>query len=284
MSATFRYAICNELFHDRSLEQGMREARALGYTGLEIAPFTLAPMDHPYACSISKAAREKVCDLAASIGMEVIGLHWLLAKTQGFHLTTRDSEVRRKTAAYFEELIELCADLGGNIMVLGSPQQRNFPAEMSHSEAMANAADTIRLFTKSLEQKDITLAIEPLGPTEGNFLNYAHQGRELVQWIDSPKVKLHLDVKAMSTEGTSIASIIQQNADILVHFHANDPNLLGPGMGEVPFEPIFAALRNVGYAGWVSVEVFDYSPGVGTILQKSMESMKRAELACAPRN
>lgn len=277
----FRYAICNELFHDRSLEQGMREAKALGYTGLEIAPFTLAPAENPFVSAISKPERKRIRDLAQSLDMEILGLHWLLAKTHGFHLTTRDGSIRQKTANYFLELIELCDDLGGHLMVLGSPLQRNFPPEMSHEEAMENAAEVLKATISTLEQKNITLAIEPLGPTEGNFLNFAHQGRELIERINSPKVKLHLDVKAMSTEGPPIADIILQNADLLAHFHANDPNLLGPGMGNVEFEPIFAALRKIDYSGWISVEVFDYSPGVGKILEKSMETMRRAELACA---
>lgn len=277
----FRYAICNELFHDRSLEQGMREALALGYTGLEIAPFTLAPPETPYAAAISPQTRQSVRHLAESIGMQIIGLHWLLAKTSGFHLTTRDSVVRAKTASYLRELVQLCADLGGTIMVLGSPLQRNFPADMTHQEALENAADVIKVITDDLEQKGITLAIEPLGPGEGNFLNFAHQGRELIERVGCSKVQLHLDVKAMSTEGLPIDEIIRQNADLLAHFHANDPNLLGPGMGVVPFEPIFAALREVNYPGWVSVEVFDYSPGVGEILRQSMDTMQRAELACS---
>lgn len=277
----FRYAICNELFHDRSLEQGMREALALGYTGLEIAPFTLAPADNPFVSAISSGERRRVRDLAQEVGMEILGLHWLLAKTQGFHLTTHDLSVRQKTGAYLIELIELCEDLGGSIMVLGSPLQRNFPPEMTHDEALANAADVLGMITGALEQKNITLAIEPLGPTEGNFLNFARQGRELIERINSPRVKLHLDVKAMSTEGRPISEIIVENADLLAHFHANDPNLLGPGMGEVEFEPIFSALSKIGYTGWISVEVFDYSPGVGKILQKSMETMRQAELACA---
>lgn len=277
----FRYAICNELFHDRSLEQGMREAVALGYTGLEIAPFTLAPASNPFVGAISQAERTRVRNLAQEVGMEIIGLHWLLAKTSGFHLTTQDQSVREKTADYLLELVQLCQDLGGKIMVLGSPLQRNFPPEMTHDEAAENAAHVISMITKALEQNNIVLAIEPLGPTEGNFLNYARQGRELIQRVNSSHVQLHLDVKAMSTEGRPIDDIIVENADLLAHFHANDPNLLGPGMGEVKFEPIFKALRKVRYSGWVSVEVFDYSPGVGTILEKSMETMRRAELACA---
>jgi sugar phosphate isomerase/epimerase len=98
----------------------------------------------------------------------------------------------------------------------------------------------------------------------------------LIEKIGSPNVKLHLDVKAMSSEGTPIDSIIRDHADIMIHFHANDPNRLGPGMGDVDQRPIFEALKQVGYSGWVSVEVFDYSPGVDRILGESMANMLAA--------
>jgi sugar phosphate isomerase/epimerase len=281
-AAMFRYAICNELFHDRSLEQGVREAAALGYTGLEIAPFTLAPPDAPYANKISPEMRRSVRRNADDAGVEIIGLHWLLAKTTGFHLTTRDSEVRVRTANYLGELTQLCADLGGSLMVLGSPLQRNFSGDMTHDEALENAADVLKRLAPALERHQIVVAVEPLGPGEGNFLNHASQARTLIEQVGSPWVRLHLDVKAMSSEGKPIPDVIRENRDLLAHFHANDPNLLGPGMGEVRFEPIFQALQDISYPGWVSVEVFDYKPGVEKILQESMQTMKHAELACSP--
>ena len=147
---------------------------------------------------------------------------------------------------------------------------------MTHEEAMANAADLLASVVPSLERYGIRIAIEPLGPQEGNFLNHAFQARKLIDMIGSPQIQLHLDVKAMSTEGEAIETIIRKNADVFMHFHANDPNLLGPGMGEVDQKPIFAALKEIGYSGWVSVEVFDYSPGVETILSESMANMLAA--------
>jgi sugar phosphate isomerase/epimerase len=272
-----KYAICNETFEGSSHKEGLELARKLGYTGVEVAPFTLG-LD---AREIPQETRREYRAMVEDLGMSIIGLHWLLAKTQGFHLTTEDRSVRNKTADYFKSLIELCADLGGNVMVLGSPLQRNFNPPMTHDQAMANAVEVIKQFTGQLESASIRLAIEPLGPQEGNFLNHASEARAMIEAIDSPNVRLHLDVKAMSSEGPPIENIIRENADWVIHFHANDPNKLGPGMGQVDQGPIFKALKDIGYRDWVSVEVFDYSPGVEQILTQSMSTMVRCErLAC----
>jgi len=266
-----KFAICNETFEGDSQREGLRLARELGYTGVEVAPFTLGT----YAEEISDEARRGYRAMVEDLGMEVIGLHWLLAKTSGFHLTTEDEGVRAKTADYLRRLIGLCFDLGGGVMVLGSPAQRNFVAPMTHAQASANAVDVLRRIVPDLEGAKVRLAIEPLGPQEGNFLNHASDARAMIEAIGSPWVQLHLDVKAMSSEGVPIEKLIRDNADLMIHFHANDPNKLGPGMGEVDQVPIFQALHDVGYCGWVSVEVFDYTPGVETILRSSMQTMQR---------
>lgn len=267
-----KFAICNETFGDWPIEQGFEMAKKHGYTGLEVAPFTLGTR----ANLVTPQQRSHYLKTAKSFGLEIIGLHWLLAKTEGFHLTTDDADVRSRTASYFEELIRLCSDLEGKLMVLGSPLQRNFPPEMGHDRAMENAASILEKIVPSLEKHQIQIAIEPLGPQEGNFLNHAWQARELIKRVGSEQIQLHLDVKAMSSEGEPIDKIIRDNADLMIHFHANDPNRLGPGMGDVDQRPIFNALRDIDYRGWVSVEVFDYSPGVETILESSMRNMLAA--------
>ena len=267
-----RFAICNELFQDWPWERALELTRECGYTGWEIAPFTLG--GRPELLPADR--RKQLAELVTRMGIEVVGLHWLLAKTEGYHLTTDDRETRRRTVRYLGQLAQLCRDLGGSIMVLGSPQQRNFPPEMTHEQVDANAFDVLVELVPELERQRVTLALEPLGPGEGNFWNHASQAVRVIERVGSPWVQLHLDVKAMSTEGPAIADIIREHAEHMVHFHANDPNLLGPGMGEVDFAPIFGALRDVDYDGWVSVEVFDYSPGIETIARQSMQNMRDA--------
>jgi sugar phosphate isomerase/epimerase len=266
-----KFAICNETFQDWPFERACAFARECGYTGLEIAPFTLAR----HARDISPQRRGEARRMMESAGLECIGLHWLLAQTEGFYLTTADAQVRARTSGYLAELARLCRDLGGRVMVLGSPMQRNLLPGVSHDEAMKYAADVLRSATTALEENDVVLAVEPLGPQEGNFLNTAELGVRLIEMVGHPLVRLHLDVKAMSTERRPIPEIIRENASLLEHFHANDPNRRGPGMGEVDFLPIFAALREIKYRGWVSVEVFDYEPGPERLARESIEYMRR---------
>ena len=115
-----RYAICNETFEAWPLERACDFVRSLGYEGLEIAPFTLAG----HLQELSATQRRDIRQTIESSGLEVVGLHWLLAKTEGLHVTSPDSEVRKATTAYMVQLVELCGDLGGHVMVFGSPQQR----------------------------------------------------------------------------------------------------------------------------------------------------------------
>ncbi len=199
------FAICNETFNDRSVEAGFQFPRDCGYTGIEIAPFTIAQ----YATEISPAKRDEVRRQAADAGLEVIGLHWLLAKTEGFYLTTSDAAVRRRTGEYLSELARLCHDLGGSLMVLGSPQQRNLLPGVPKPVAMRYAADCIQTALPVLEETEITLAVEPLGPSEGDFLLTAAEGVELCHLVGSPNCRLHLDVKAMSSESTPIPDLLR---------------------------------------------------------------------------
>jgi sugar phosphate isomerase/epimerase len=265
-----KFAICNETFLDWPFEKAFAFARECGYTGIEIAPFTI----NPDVRQISAERRSEVRRQAESAGLQTIGLHWLLAKTQGLYLTSPDASIRRATASYVEELARLCRDLGGSIMVFGSPLQRNLQPGVSYDDGMKYAAEVFQAAMPVLEDLDVTLAVEPLGPADGNFLLTAADGVKLVEMVGSPHCRLHLDCKAMASENTPIPEIIRRCAPWLVHFHANDANKLGPGFGELDFVPIFEALGEIDYQGWVSVEVFDYSPGIERLARESIEYMQ----------
>ena len=268
-----RFGICNELFEGMDLARTCRLAREAGYEGLEIAPFTLAPL----VTDLSHSRRRDARSVIHGEGLEVIGLHWLLAKTEGFHLTSPEAPVRRATASYLVALAEATHDLGGSLMVLGSPKQRNLLPGVEIHEAVDHAVEVLRAAVPAIAGCGVEVCLEPLAASETDFINSIAEAESLMARVDHPSLKLHLDVKAMSADpGGTIPDLIAHHAIEAGHFHAQDVNLRGPGMGEVDFAPILDALVAAGYDRWVSVEVFDYSPGAEETAFQSYKTLRHA--------
>jgi len=266
-----KFAICHELFEGWSLERSFGFSAELGYDGIELAPFVFGiPVS-----AVTGEKRNEIRRTAEEFNLEIVGLHWLLSKTSGLHLTTRDPETRERTRDYLIDLIRYCSDVGGKVMVFGSPPQRNREEGQTMEEAMANAKEVFDGCLGELDSHGITICFEPLSTAETDFVTTAEQGRELVEMVGHPRFRLHLDVKAMASEDKPIPEIIRENGDIMAHFHANDPNLRGPGMGDLDFTPIVEALRDVGYDRWVSVETFDSTLGAETNARESIQYLRK---------
>jgi sugar phosphate isomerase/epimerase len=266
-----KFAICNEHWGNAPFEKICEDAAEFGYQGLELAPFTLKA--DPRDLTLADAAR--LVRIAKSFGLEIIGLHWLLTKPAWLHITTPDDLLRKDAMKFTRHLSSFCGALGGKVMVWGSPKSRTTLPEWDAREAFLRGAEVVRAAAEVAGQHGVTIAMEPLARKETNFMNTAAEGIEFCKAVDHPACKLHLDVKAMSDEETPIPDIIRASKEWLVHFHTNDPNLLGPGMGEVKYEPIIAALREVGYDGWLSTEVFKYDLGPRVIAERSISYLKQ---------
>ena len=224
-----KFAICQELFEGWEWERQCEFSASLGYTGLELAPFTLAPR----ITDVSAQQRATLRQQAESHGLQIIGLHWLLAKTQGLHVTTADARVRRATTEYLIELGHACADFGGTLMVFGSPAQRNLEEGLTREQAMVHAAEVFKGCMPALASRGVSICMEPLTAKETNFILTCADAQELIERVDHPHFVLHQDVKAMlGSETKSIPELIDLYAGRVGHFHVNDTNLLGPGMGE----------------------------------------------------
>ena len=265
-----RFAICNEIFKGWKLEDSMAYAAQAGYDAIEIAPFTLADN----VTDISAAERETIREAAARAGLAISGIHWVLVQAEGMYLNHSDKTVRQRTAKYFCDLVDFCADVGGGIIVVGSPKQRNVLEGVSPEQAWDWAKETFANSVQHATKRGVTICFEPLAPAETNFINTAADAIRFVKQLDSPSFKIILDVKAMSSEAKPIPQIIQESWPHFAYFHANDKNLKGPGFGDVDFKPIAAALKQVGYHGYVSVEVFDFEEGPEAIASRSIDYLK----------
>jgi len=264
------FAICNEIFKDWKMDDVFAYAAKLGYSAIEIAPFTLANS----VTEISAIERGRIRDEAARHGIAIAGIHWVLVKPEGLYINHPDSRIRERTARYFCELVDFCADLGGQVMVVGSPKQRNILSGVSNEQAEQWAAETFRNAVARAEERLITICFEPLSPTETNFINTAENAIQFIKRVPSRHFQIILDVKAMCSESKPIPQIIGESWPHFSHFHANDKNLKGPGFGDVKFEPIAAALKQVDYNRYVSVEVFNFDEGPEVIASKSLAYLK----------
>lgn len=262
--------MCNEFCQGWELEQCLELAARCGYEGLELAPFTIAPS----VTEIDAAQRQEIRQAAARHGLDIVGLHWLLVSPEGLHTNHPDADIRRRTREYFEALVHFCGDVGGDRMVIGSPKQRSVLDGETYEDTFARTVELYQAIAPLAAERGVMLAMEPLARTETNFLTSMAETRTLVEAVDHPSFRLILDCKAMSDEDRPIPDIIREAGEYLVHFHANDPNLRYPGAGDLDFHPILAALDEIEYDGWVSIEVFDFNDSPEEIAGEGLRYLK----------
>jgi len=266
-----KFALCNEIFRNLQLEDAFQKIADIGYEGVEVAPFTLQPNPR----ELTESDADRCLSAAESAGLEVVGLHWLMAETEGLHLTHTDPAILDATKDYLIHLGKLTARMNGSILVLGSPQQRNLLPDVSYEEAFERAVSLMKEVCLEIEGDGVAFAIEPLAKVETDFLSSCEQGRDFVRAVNHPACGLHLDVKAMTAEPHGVCHAIQEYHGRCIHFHANDSNLRGPGQGETDFHQVAATLMNTGYDRWVSVEAFDYFPSALDCAKISIANLRK---------
>ncbi|HOJ68196.1 MAG TPA: sugar phosphate isomerase/epimerase family protein [Candidatus Hydrogenedentes bacterium] len=269
-----KLGICNEIFRDwNDIHRTIHYVREIGYDGLEIAPFTLAP----YVTDISPQTRQDIVKTAEAAGLEILGIHWVFVgpKPGEVHLTHPDPAVRRFTAEYLVNLVHFCGDVGGRILVFGSPKQRNVARDVTYNQAFGWAREVFETALPACEQRGVTICMEQLTHLETNFCQTPEETVELIDAINHPNFQLLLDTKAMSYLAEDRPALIRKYGKYLKHYHANDTNLDGPGWGDVDFGPIFDALYDINYQGYVSVEVFRFDAGPEAIATRSLEYLKK---------
>lgn len=273
-----KYAICNETFQGMAWPETCHAVASSGYQGIEVAPFTLAAN----VGDISANARRDCADTARREGLEIVGLHWLLVSPKGLSVTDADAAVRERTAIYLTDLVDFCADLGGRILVFGSPAQRRLPTDVAPEQAAQAARDRllacIEPALQIAHERGITICLEPLPAPEADFILSLETAVDIISRLNHPALQTIFDVKSASSEGKALPDLIRTYAPYIAHVHANDANRRGPGFGATDYRPILSALEEVDYAGYVSVEVFDYTPDPFIIARDSLAYMQRCEL------
>lgn len=252
-------ALCNEVLREFPFQRQCEVAAELGYDGLELAPFTFSDRPH----RLARQKRLEIVHAARAVGMEITGLHWLLVKPEGLSITSADPALRERTREVLARLIELCAELGGRVLVHGSPMQRQIPEGCSVSDAWGRARDIFAQLAEHASDVGVTYCIEPLARHETTFINTLQEAERMVDAIANPSFRTMIDTSAAGlTEEMPVPALIRRwmPSGKVGHIQLNDSNRRAPGQGDDDFPAILRAIRDSGYNGVLAVEPFIYCP------------------------
>jgi sugar phosphate isomerase/epimerase len=267
----FRHSICNEAFEKWPFADACKAIRKAGYTGIEIAPFTLAekPRD------VTAAQRAEYRDIIASEGLTFVGLHWLMVSPKGLHVTGPDAELRRQSWGHIRDLIDLCADLGPNgVMVFGSPKQRATSGGLSREQATRNYIDGLAGVAPHAAARGVTVLVEALPADQCDVIQTLEEAAAIVREIASQAVETMFDVHNAIDEVEPHAVLVDRYFDRIRHVHVNELDGRHCGTGDYDFKPVFETLRRRGYAGWISLEAFDFTPGAEALANESLRFLE----------
>ncbi|HUO31397.1 MAG TPA: sugar phosphate isomerase/epimerase family protein [Bryobacteraceae bacterium] len=266
-----RHAICNEIFEHWKFADACRAIRQAGYSGIEIAPFTLAedPAD------ITAAQRREYRGIIAAAGLEFVGLHWLMVSPKGLHVTTADTAVRERGWRHIHNLIDLCADLGPDgVMVFGSPKQRGTTEGTSRAEATRRFVDGLAAAAPHAGERGVTILLEALPLGQCDVVTSLAEAAAIVRQIDHPALRTMFDCHNAVDESEPHAALLDRYYGLIRHVHVNELDGRHPGTGAYDFKAIFDVLRRREYARWVSLEAFDFRPGAETIARDSLRYLE----------
>ncbi|MGA7574455.1 MAG: sugar phosphate isomerase/epimerase family protein [Terriglobales bacterium] len=220
--------------------------RQHGFDGFEV------PVFHPAAIQAEPirralAANELECTVCSIL-------------PEGMNPVSDDAEIRRRTRQHLVDTIKVTADLGSTLM--GGPVYSPvgyLPGRRRTSDEWKWAVECFQTLGEPLQQNGITLALEPLNRFETYFLNIAADAIKLCTEINHPSIGVLLDTFHTNIEEKDVAAAFHQTGTMLKHVHACENDRGIPGTGHVDFVGIAAALKHIGYAGWITIESFGYS-------------------------
>jgi D-psicose/D-tagatose/L-ribulose 3-epimerase len=267
----FRHSICNEAFDKWPFADACKAIRKAGYTGIEIAPFTLAETPG----EITAAQRAEYREIIRSEGLTFAGLHWLMVSPKGLHVTGPDAGLRRRSWDHIRALIDLCADLGPDaVMVFGSPNQRATTGGLSREQATRNFIDGLAGVAPQAASRGVKVLVEALPIAQSDVVQTLAEAVAIVEEISSPAIRTMFDVHNAIDEREPHAALLERYFSFIRHVHVNELDGRHCGAGSYDFKPVLEVLRRRAYTGWVSLEAFDFTPGAERLANESLRHLE----------
>jgi 5-keto-L-gluconate epimerase len=223
-------------------EKAAKAAR-LGYDGVELMVRDPAGLDWP-------AVKATLDANGLGVGQIVTGE---LFGVDGLGLITSDGDLYRRAVTRFKAIVDLAAYLGTMVNIGRSRGRLDWLSAPERTWEVA--LGKLREVVAYASEQGVRIAVEPINRYEADFIHTTADGLRMIADLGFDNLGLMLDVYHMNIEDPSIEASMAAAGDRLWHVHIADSNRCYPGSGHVPFDPIFATLREMGYEAYVSAEI-----------------------------
>ena len=244
------------------LAAGCRSAKELGFDAIEIfppGPDAVDPIE----------LRNLLSDTGLSVAAVGTGAGWVKHKLT---LTSPDPDIRRQALAFVAAMIDFAAVFDAPV-IIGSMQGR-WGEGVSRETALGFLTQAIVELGNRAAKFNLPVLYEPINRYETNLINRLDDGVALLKSLTSSNVKLLADLYHMNIEEVNLPAAIRAAGPFLGHVHFADSNRRAAGMGHTDFAPIVAALRDIGYADYLSAEVLPL-PDSMSAAKQTIESFRK---------
>jgi sugar phosphate isomerase/epimerase len=256
-------AFSTNAYLNYSFAEAVRRLAAIGYRGVEV----MADVPHAWPAYLLPEQKQAIRDVLAAHGLAISNVNAFMMhavndpRQKYWHPSwiEPDPHYRRIRSDHTRRALTLARELGAKCITTepGGPVEPGG----SWSAALKLFVEELKPVAAHAEKEGVLLLVEP---EPGLLIESAAQFEEFIRHIDSPAVALNFDIGHMYCVGEDPASALRRLARYVRHVHLEDiaatrvHHHLVPGEGAIDFAPVLRALRDIGYQGWVTVELYPY--------------------------
>lgn len=248
--------------YQADLEASFRVLSENGYDGAELMVCEPAKID---ADKIKELSRQYGLPISMVCSGEVFG-------QDGLCFTDPNPARRSEAIKRVKDAVDLSLKVGCNIVNIGRVRG-GYSLGGNHAQERALSVAGIRQAAEYAGEKGAIIALEPVNSIAATFINTTQQGIEIIEEIGLPSLRLMLDSNHMFIDDLNPIKSIEDAKDYCVFVHLVDSNRLYPGNCKLDFKQFLHKLKEVGYDGWVSIEVFQ-RPNQDVALKKSIAHIR----------
>jgi sugar phosphate isomerase/epimerase len=270
-------AFSTNAFKQNTLSESIQEIARIGYKGVEIMADAPHMRPDTFTDDDAKEAKKLIDDLGMTVSNVNAFTGFCFDTGDTYHPTwvEADKKERQKRVDHTLRAIELCA-------IVGSPHISLQPA----GPCMGCDVDSLyEIFAEGLhacldkaKACGVVLGVEP---EPGLLIERSDQFDRLKNdyFAAEEMVQMNCDLGHLYCVREVPADVLRSHKDVTKHIHIEDiasqrvHQHLVPGDGAMDFEGIFSAVDEIGYDGFVTVELYPYTSSAAEVAQRAYDHL-----------